>query len=309
MSLLEVKNLCKSFTRDGNSFSAVDDVNLQINSGDCLGLVGESGCGKSTIAQLITGLLKKDSGQINFMDVDITNSKEIKKLRKNLQMVFQNPTDSFDPRYTLLNSVKQGVKSFGKYSSTELNDLAKAALDYVGLKEAYHNLPVSKLSGGECQRAAIARAIVVEPKLIICDEATSSLDVSVQAQIINLLQKLIVEKKTALLFITHDLALASSICSRIAVMYQGSIVEYGQTSDILASPKHPYTKMLLSCVLPISKNEEFIFPDCDILNIQPVNGCKFYEYCNCAVQKCINERPILTRCNEESDRMTACFIY
>lgn len=307
MPLLEVKNLCKSFTRNGSSFMAVDHLSLEIGYGECLGLVGESGCGKSTTAQLIAGLLKEDSGQVLLQGTDITKPKEMKKKRRYLQMIFQNPADSFDPRYTVLDSTKQGIRSFTDCSSSELEALAREALAYVGLKEAYFHLPLSRLSGGECQRVAIARAIIGEPQLIICDEATSALDVSVQAQIISLLQKLMAEKQTSLLFITHDLALASSICSKIAVMYQGSIVEYGPAGELLAKPQHPYTRMLLSCVLPTRSDDEYHLPDCDAVNQQTANGCKFYEYCRQALPQCAQERPLLRESSGDSNRRIACF--
>ena len=177
MALLEVKGLYKVFTKDKVKVAAVNQVDLTLKEGECLGLVGESGCGKSTTAQLIARLLKEDRGEIWFQGEDLRKPANLKQLRRDIQMIFQNPTDSFDPRYNLLSSVKQGLRYFEKCSKEELDQRARKRLPSVGLKESYYKRPIHKMSGGECQRAAIARAIIANPKLIICDEATSALDV------------------------------------------------------------------------------------------------------------------------------------
>ena len=308
MSLFEIRELCKGFVRDKRRFWAVDHVSLDIDRGQCMGLVGESGCGKSTLALLVSGLMKKDAGKIRFMGTDISSPRQMKTLRHNLQMIFQNPTDSFDPRYTLMESVKQGIRFFPNANRAEINTLAQEALAYVGLRPAYFDLPVSRLSGGECQRAAIARAIISKPRFIICDEPTSALDVSVQAQIVHLLHRLVQEKETALLFITHDLALASSICDRISVMYQGQIVESGPGEKILDRPMHPYTKMLVSCVLPPGLGQGYQLPDCERVRAQPIDGCIFYEYCPGPGLECASQRPALKKIQGSFDRMAACFL-
>lgn len=303
LALLEVKGLCKAFVKDKTRFAAVDGVSLSLEPGECLGLVGESGCGKSTTAQLLARLLKEDQGEIWFQGQDLRKSTVWKSLRRDLQMIFQNPADSFDPRYTLLTSVKQGLRYLERCTKSELEERAKEAIACVGLKESYWKRPIHQLSGGECQRAAIARAMIANPKLIICDEATSALDVSVQAQIVALLQRLKQEKQLAYLFITHDLALAASVCDRIAVMYRGRIVETGQALAIIHQPQHPYTQMLLSCVLPASVTDSFSLPEWEPQR-QTGNGCAFYPYCPNAIPQCREESPILS---SAGNREIACF--
>lgn len=304
MALLEVKDLYKEFKDEASPFVAVDHVSFDLEKGECLGLVGESGCGKSTTASLIMHLKYPDSGQIIFDGKVLENNKSVKEARSSLQMIFQNPVDSFNPRYTLLNGVKQGLKYFENISKEELDKRAKEAIRYVGLKESYYNRKIQQLSGGECQRAAIARAIISEPQVIICDEATSALDVSVQAQVIELLKCLQKDKQISYLFITHDLLLAKNICNRIAVMYKGSIVEIGETKAILDNPQHPYTKLLLSCVLKPKVDKNFKFITYDELREPAPFGCKFYEYCPHAKEICKNKRPEL---QEETGRQVACF--
>lgn len=303
LALLEVKGLSKHFTKDKISFAAVDAVSFAIDAGECLGLVGESGCGKSTTAQLIARLLREDEGEIWFQGEDLRKPAVWKRLRRDIQMIFQNPSDSFDPRYTLLSSVKQGLRYLERCSKDELEQRAKEAIACVGLKESYWKRPVRQLSGGECQRAAIARAIISNPKLVVCDEATSALDVSVQAQIVALLQRLKQEKHLAYLFITHDLALAASVCDRIAVMYRGRIVETGPTLEVIREPHHPYTQMLLSCVLPARVDQPFELPDWEAQ--RPLGtGCAFYPYCPNAAPECAGQSPPLQM---SGSRTAACF--
>lgn len=304
MALLEVKNLYKEFSNGKVKFAAVDHVSFTLERGECLGIVGESGCGKSTTASLIMHLHQADSGKIIFDGKELNNKKAVKEARSGLQMIFQNPVDSFDPRYTLLNGVKQGLRYFENPGKEELDKRAKEAIRYAGLKESYYNRKIFQLSGGECQRAAIARAIISEPKLIICDEATSALDVSVQAQVIELLKRLQKEKQLSYLFITHDLLLARNICNRIIVMYRGSIVETGTAKEIMDDPRHPYTKLLLTCVLKPRVDKNFKFVNCDSIREPSFMGCKFYEYCPYAKDKCSKERPEL---KIEEGREVACF--
>ena len=304
MSLLEIKDLYKEFSNGKSKFAAVDHVSLQIEEGECLGVVGESGCGKSTMASLVMHLKKPDSGSIMFDGRELNTRQAVKESRKNLQMIFQNPVDSFDPRYTLLDSVKQGLRYFENPGKAELERRAKEAIEYAGLKPSYYNRKIYQLSGGECQRAAIARAIISAPKLLICDEATSALDVSVQAQIIALLKRLQKDKNMAYLFITHDLLLARNICNRIAVMYKGSVVEMGSAEAVLDHPIHPYTKLLLQCVLKPQVDKNFQFISCESLREPSETGCKFFEYCPYATKKCEQERPQLT---EQNGKSAACW--
>lgn len=304
MALLEVRGLYKEFRKDKMRFVAVNHVDLTLEEGECLGLVGESGCGKSTTAQLIARLLKEDRGELLFQGEDLRKPANLKRFRRDIQMIFQNPTDSFDPRYNLLSSVKQGLRYLERCGKDELDRRAKEAIAFVGLKESYHKRPIHALSGGECQRAAIARGILANPKLIICDEATSALDVSVQAQIVALLKRLQREKHLSYLFITHDLSLAASMCDRIAVMYQGRIVETGPALEVIHQPAHPYTQTLLSCVLPATVQTDFVLPDDKSLREPAPEGCGFYAKCPKATARCAQSVPPL---EHKGARGVACF--
>jgi ABC-type dipeptide/oligopeptide/nickel transport system ATPase subunit len=252
MALLEVKGITKCFKKNKEIITAVKNVGFDIEQGECLGLVGESGCGKSTIAGIVSRLIKEDSGNIYFDGVQVNGGFRLKPLGKSLQMIFQNPQDSFDPRDTVLKGIMQGAESYKIWSREVLEGKAFELFDYVGLKRSYAKEKVSELSGGECQRAAIARALICEPKLLICDEATSSLDVLVQAQIVNLLKRLKNDKKMSILFITHDIPLAAALCDRIVVMYKGEVVEVGDSRTVLKKPVHDQTKKLIDSVLAIT---------------------------------------------------------
>lgn len=288
MCLLKVTGLTKTYKNKKDCVYALKGIDFSINQGECLGLVGESGCGKSTTAEIIARLIKEDSGTIEFNGTEITGQKRLKCVGKDLQMVFQNPKDSFDPKYSLLESVMMGADSYNLYSKTELKQRAEELIRYVGLKESYLNKGIGTLSGGECQKASIARAVICSPKLIIFDEATSALDVSVQAQIIGLMRKLKEESGVSFLFITHDLALTSSVCDNIAVMYSGRIIEYGPCKEVLNNPKHPYTKQLVSSVLPI--NGCCNIPEFNVLRKAEYTqkGCDYYAFCHRADEKCAN---------------------
>lgn len=256
MALLEVKNIRKSFSGGKNSVAAVDGISFDIEEGECLGLVGESGCGKSTTADIIARLIREDSGEIYFGGRKISGGAYLKPVGRELQMIFQNPADSFDPRDTLIKGIMQGALSYKLWDRETTEAKAMKMIDYVGLKREYRDVKISRLSGGECQRAAIARALICSPKLLICDEATSALDVLIQAQIIDLLKKLKREKKTSILFITHDIPLTSVLCDRTAVMSKGRIAEIGKTGDILFRPASQVTKDLLSSVLTVPKTDD-----------------------------------------------------
>ncbi len=237
--ILTVANLKKTFYMGKDEFQAVKDVSFSIKQGECLGLIGESGSGKSTVAKLISGLIKPSQGEITFYG-------------KNMQMVFQDPMQSFSPRMTILDSLCEGVRYRTNFTRKEQEKRAYEVLEQVGLKKEYASKFCYELSGGECQRAAIGRAIMIKPELLICDEVTSALDVSVQAQIIHLLKSLADEMKMSYLFISHDLALVSGLCDRVAVMYQGNLIETGKVREVIDHPRAAYTKRLLASVLSVN---------------------------------------------------------
>ena len=245
--ILEVKNLRKTFYKSRTSFAAVKDISFAINRGECLGLVGESGCGKSTTAKLITRLLEPDGGSILLDGDEILGRKGKKELYTKVQMIFQTPQDSFDPRCTLGDGIMESMRNHGMKRKAARERMYRL-LEQVELPREFGGRYPHEVSGGECQRAAIARALAIEPRLLICDEATSALDVTVQAQILALLKKLQKERNLSLLFICHDLALVQHLCQRVLVMYQGSIIEQGTPDEVIQHPKEDYTKILVDSV-------------------------------------------------------------
>ena len=232
--ILKVQALKKYFHKKKQTTAAVDDVSFTIGKGECLGLVGESGCGKSTTARLLTRLIKPDQGTV--------------QMNGRIQMIFQNPQSSFDPRQTLGDGIMEGMRNQGM-SRKEARTRMLELLAQVELSPDYADRLPHEVSGGQCQRAAIARALAMEPELIVCDEATSALDVTVQGQIIRLIKKLQKEKGMSYLFICHDLALVQHVCDRVLVMQNGKIVEEGTPDQVIHHPKNAYTKMLVGSVL------------------------------------------------------------
>ena len=247
--ILEIKNLKKVFYKNKVPFTAVNDISFEMKKGECLGLVGESGCGKSTTAKLITHLIKPDGGSIliNGKEILDVKGKTLKELYQDVQMVFQMPQDSFDPRRSLGDGIMESMRNRGM-KKAEARERMMELLRMVELEPEYAKRYPHEVSGGQCQRAAIARALSVEPKLIICDEATSALDVTVQAQIVELLGRLQREMGLSILLICHDLALVQALCDRVLVMYKGSIVEEGIPDEVIGSPKKAYTKVLIESV-------------------------------------------------------------
>lgn len=306
MIVLEVRDLKKQFRDKKQELVAVNQVSFQIAQGECLALVGESGCGKSTTANMIARLLKETSGDIIFQGKNLCKTRRLSCVGKDLQMVFQNPQDSFDPRYTVKQCLMQGAVNFQVEPRPILEQKAREWMAYVGLKDSYFEKPIHALSGGECQRVAIARALICEPQLILFDEAASALDISMQAQIVELLLKLKEEKKLSFLFITHDLALAASLCDQIAVMYAGYLVEQGIREEILENPMHPYTKRLLSCMLPVRVDPDYQIPDCRPVRESTKKGCPYYRYCTEGTGSCAEKCPELL---EISDRKVRCLLF
>lgn len=233
-NILEAKDLKKVFYKNRVPFEAVDGVSFHIGKGECLGLAGESGCGKSTIAKIITRLIMPEEGSV--------------RLDGKVQMVFQTPQDSFDPRRTLGDGIMEGMRNQGM-GKKQAKEGACEMLDLVELDRRFFYRYPHEASGGECQRAAIARALAVEPQLLICDEATSALDVTVQAQIAALLKRLQEENGMSLLLISHDLALVQYLCSRVLIMYQGKIIEEGIPDEVIQNPRESYTRLLVEAIL------------------------------------------------------------
>lgn len=249
--VLEVKNLTKIFKRGGQEdLAAVKNVSFCLYPGEILGIVGESGSGKSTAARMITRLIKADSGRILLGQEDITEvrGKRLRQIYQRIQMVFQSPAASFDPRRTLGDGIGEGLRNRG-ISRQEARWQVREFLLRCGLKEEFAGRYPHEVSGGQCQRAAIARALAMQPEILICDEATSALDVTVQRQIVELLTQLRKEQKMACLFICHDLALVQNFCDRVLVMYEGKIVEEGTPDEVIMQPKTEYTRTLVEAVL------------------------------------------------------------
>ncbi len=251
--VLDVKNVTKTFReRGGRRFRALDDVSLAVREGECVGVVGESGCGKSTLARIITRLILPDSGSVRFCGTELTEAggAALRRAYRDMKMIFQEPRSSFDPRLTLGVSIRAALKPVMR-GRREQEAEVRRLLHVVGLEPRFAQAYPRQVSGGECQRAAIARAIAQKPRLLICDEATSALDVSVQAQVIELLTAIRRETGISYLFISHDLALVSSFCDRTYVLCGGRVVEQGPTAQIIREPREAYTKRLLSSVLTI----------------------------------------------------------
>ncbi len=249
-TLLEAEHLTKVFTPRGKeSFKAVDDVSFSLKAGETLGIVGESGSGKSTLAKMITRLTDITEGTLKFQGKDITKLKrsQLKDVYGNIQMVFQNPVGSFDPRRTLGDGIGESLRNRGM-KKTEVAKRVKELLEQCGLADEFAGRYPHEVSGGQCQRAAIARALAIEPKVLICDEATSSLDVTIQKQIMELLGDLKDTHGLSFIFICHNLALVQSFCDKVLVLSEGKVVESGKPDDIINEPQEAYTKKLVDAV-------------------------------------------------------------
>ena len=247
-NLIEVKKLVTQFSGKNGTVTAVDGVSFHVKRGETLGIVGESGCGKSTVAKVIFGLTPADAGKVK-IDGEVADYRYPKKFFKKIQMIFQMPKDSFNPKLTIGKTLIEVQRNFNpKLSRQEAAAKAEEYLTMMELPVEYMSKYPMQLSGGECQRVAIARALLIEPDVLICDEMTSSLDVSVQAEIMNKLLELKEEKGFSVLFITHDLVLAGSMCDRIVVMNQGEFIEEGPAYDILNNPKNEYTQNIINSI-------------------------------------------------------------
>ncbi|QIG52158.1 dipeptide ABC transporter ATP-binding protein [Nordella sp. HKS 07] len=306
--LLETRNLTKQFVI-GNRFTAqglrtvhaVDNVSLEILPGETVGLVGESGCGKSTLGRCMTRLYDVTGGELYFEGIDITNKTlhQMRPLRRRMQMVFQDPYASLNPRRRVRDLIAEPLRVHMRFSEAEIRDRVRNLLDVVGLSPDHMDRFPHEFSGGQRQRIGIARAIALEPSLIVADEPVSALDVSVQAQIVNLLADLQERLSLTYVFIAHDLSVVRQVSTRIAVMYLGSIVEFGSAGDIFAKPSHPYTQALISAVpqpdLRKAGERKRIVLTGDVPSpINPPQGCRFHPRCPYATDRCRQERPVLT---------------
>jgi oligopeptide transport system ATP-binding protein len=305
-ALLRVVDLVKHFPitrgiifqKQVGAVHAVDGVSFEIKKGETLGLVGESGCGKSTTGRTILQLYKPTSGKVYYGEVDLTTlpSEEMRRMRRKMQMIFQDPYASLNPRMTVGEIIGEPLIVHDLAKGSEVQDRVGRLLELVGLNPAYVNRYPHEFSGGQRQRIGVARALALQPELIICDEPISALDVSIQAQVVNLLEDLQDKFDLTYLFIAHDLSMVRHISDRVGVMYLGKIVELASRNDVYANPLHPYTKALLSAV-PVAdplieeKRERIILQGDVPSPVNPPSGCHFRTRCPLAVELCSQRDP------------------
>ena len=311
-TLLRVKNLVVEFPSGRrNKVHAVSDISFDILEGETLGIVGESGCGKSTTAKAIIQLPKPTSGSVEYQGTNLTelDKEGMRQQRPSIQMIYQDPISSLNPRRTVFNIVNEGTRVWSTEHGTAQERKVEEMIQAVGLdpKEARTRRP-HEYSGGQCQRISVARALVLDPKVIICDEPVSSLDVSVQARILNMLQDMKEEYGLTLLFISHDLSVVKNVSDRVAVMYLGKICEIGDGDLIYEKPTHPYTRLLLAAIPdPENKHKDIT----DILEgelpspLNPPSGCRFRTRCPRATEKCADEEPEFRQIGSD-DHWVAC---
>ncbi|GBE41330.1 oligopeptide transport ATP-binding protein OppF [bacterium BMS3Bbin09] len=302
-TLLEVRNLKKYFPITKGIFSkvighvkAVDNISFDIKEGETLGLVGESGCGKTTASRVILRLIESTGGEVSFNGDDVFSLKgeKLRQFRKNVQIIFQDPYSSLNPRLTVGNIIAEGIGAHKIATGAKKKEMVGELLEKVGLSAGYYNRYPHEFSGGQRQRIAIARALSLNPRLIICDEPVSALDVSIQAQILNLLAKLKKELNLSYLFITHDLSVVEHVSDRIATMYLGEIVEIADTEEFYSNPLHPYTVALFSAnpSLDLAAKRKPIILKGDVPSaIEPPRGCRFHTRCPVAEGICRIEWP------------------
>lgn len=290
------------FWQEPAKLHAVSNVSFTLNKGETLGVVGESGCGKSTLARTIIGLVKAASGSVVFDNQELIgiHPKKMHAIRRDIQMIFQDPLASLNPRMTVGSIIAEPLLThYPKMSRNDVNKKVQEVMDKVGLLQSQINRYPHEFSGGQCQRIGIARALIMEPKLLICDEPVSALDVSIQAQVINLLSDLQAELGLALIFIAHDLSVVKHISDKVLVMYLGNAVELGEKGEVYHNTGHPYTRALMSAVPipdPLAEKDKAVelLPGDLPSPINPPSGCVFRTRCPLADTACSQSKPILT---------------
>lgn len=317
-ALLEVNHLKKYFpvtkgllNRTVGHVKAVDDISISIQPGETFGLVGESGSGKSTVGRTILRLTDKTAGEIKFKGIDIhrLSPTELRNIRPKMQLIFQDPYSSLNPRVRIGDAIGEALLDHGLCSRSEVRGLVLEALEACGLSSYHIDRFPHEFSGGQRQRIGIARALILNPELIIADEPVSALDVSIQAQIINLFRKLQQSRGLTYLFISHDLSVVEHLCSRIGVMYLGSMMETASRDELFQNPLHPYTKALLSAVpipIPKLKRERIVLKGDIPSPVNPPSGCKFHTRCPFAKEICHTQVPLFR--DAGNDHWVACHL-
>jgi peptide/nickel transport system ATP-binding protein/oligopeptide transport system ATP-binding protein len=320
-NLVEIRNLVKDFPIKGGvlrrtiaNVRAVDDVSFDIAEGEAVGLVGESGCGKTTLGRMLVRLLEPTAGNITFEGADMAHAEgaELKRLRQKVQIIFQDPYSSLDPRSPVGNSIAEGLKIHGIGDADERHERVLEMLDLVGLESYHYRRFPHEFSGGQRQRIGIARALILKPDFVIADEPVSALDVSVQAQVLNLLRELQRELNLTLLFIAHNLAVVEHVSDRVAVMYLGKVVEMTDRETLYRDPQHPYTQALLSAIPvpdPTLKRRRLVLKGDVPSPLNPPSGCRFHPRCPIAVEGiCDAEEPELVQAPGETPHTASCHL-
>ena len=310
--LLRVEHLKKYFKTPAGYLHAVDDVSFTLGAGQTLGVVGESGCGKSTLGRAIIGLNEATDGHVYFEGKDITHAKggERRKLFHDLQIIFQDPFSSLSPRMPVGEIIGEAVREHNLVPKAEFDDYIDKVMDNCGLQPFHKDRYPHEFSGGQRQRICIARALALNPEFIVCDEPVSALDVSIQAQIINLLKEIQQKYNLTYLFISHDLSVVEHISDTVGVMYLGNLVEYGATEDIFRNPLHPYTKALFSAIPipdPTVKMNRIVLEGSIPSPANPPKGCKFHTRCANCMECCKEETPVQREL--EPGHFVACHLY